>query len=106
MDLEQFKELILKTLEILRYMFERKVFLASDIKSRFNLSNTTVYRYLSSWVQIAYLKQEINHQENKNGSHYIYQITTELEQYFKRLSKDLERLIYMDKNKLRRIPFI
>jgi predicted transcriptional regulator len=99
MDLEQFKNLTLHMLKILRYVLERKIFLASDIKSHFNLPNTTVYRYLNSWVQIAYLEQEINKQENKNGAHYIYRITPELEQYFKNLSKDLEKLIYMDKNK-------
>lgn len=96
MDLEQFKEFTLHILKILRYILEEKRFLASDIKSQFNLTKTTVYRYLNLWNQEAYLVQEINEQENKNGSHYIYLTTIKLEQYFKRLSKDMEKIIYLD----------
>ena len=96
MNLEQFKEFTIDMIEILKYIFDRKIFLASDLKSCFNLSKTTAYRYLNLWVQSAYLEQEINEQENKNGSHYIYRITPEFEQYFKNLSKDLGKLLYTD----------
>ena len=94
MDLEKFRNLIVNTLKIMRYVLEKKTFLASDIKARFNMPNTTVYRYLTSWVQAFYLNQEINEEESKNSSQYIYRTRPELEYYFKALSRDLRKLLY------------
>lgn len=97
MDLEQFRDSIVNMLGILKFIYNKGSFLASDIKLNFNLSATTVYRYLEVWVKQGYVIQGVNNQSNDNGAHYIYRITPQFKWFFKDIVGKLKKIVNIER---------
>ena len=82
MDLGYFRSKFSQVIVILKYIYDKKEFLASELKDEFKISNTTVYRYLDNWLKKRLItKQEVNG-DKKKGAQYIYHITSKLILFF------------------------
>jgi len=65
MDLERLDMKVSKIAGIVKFICSRKTFSASEIVDKFNIANTTIYRYLLIWCNENYLISR----KNRNGNH-------------------------------------
>ena len=82
MDLRFFRSKYNQVIYILKYIYDKKEFLASELKNKFKLSNTTLYRYLDNWWKEGIITRKEVNGDKKKGAQYIYHITLKLTLFF------------------------
>ena len=82
MDLGIFRSKYNQVIHILKYIFDKKEFLASELKNKFKIRNTTLYRYLDSWCEGGLMTKRKVNGGKKKGAQYIYNITLKLTLFF------------------------
>lgn len=82
MNLGSFRSKYNQVVDILKFICDKKEFLASELKDKFKISNTTLYRYLDNWFKEELITKQEANGDNKNGAQYIYLITSKLSLFF------------------------
>jgi len=75
MDLERLDMKVSKIAGIVKFICSRKTFSASEIVNKFNVANTTLYRYLLIWCNKSYITSRKNNNGNHNGALKEFKVT-------------------------------
>ena len=69
MDVDRFVLNLCQKIKVFKYIYTRKKFVASELEVKFEIPQSTVYRYLDGWCEKKLLKKV------KNGECSEYKIT-------------------------------
>jgi len=89
MDLEKFRLKFLLISNIINYIVSQKEVSAIDIEEKFNIPQTTAYRYLDLWCDRGFLSIKDRRGRNRDRRRKIFKITNKGIRFFMEFRKSV-----------------